>query len=184
MGRPSKLTPKQWDALERRLLAGERAADLSREYGVSKTAISARFSKRIETVKAVANQLVSAEASLRALPLSEQLSALTLADELRAISSHLAGAAKFGAATAHRLAGIAHAKVHEVDDAAPLTKESRESLQDIAVLTKIANEASLLGKDLLTINREVMKEVHQAQRPLAKRIDVMVVDASMPRPDA
>lgn len=160
MGRPSKLTPEQWESIKKRLLAGEKASDLGREFNVSKTAISARFSKRIETVKTVANQLVSAESALRALPVSEQLSALSLADDLRAISTHLAGAAKYGSATAHRLAGIAHAKVQEIDDAAPLNAESIESLRGVAVLTKLANESATIGTALLAANKEMIRELN------------------------
>jgi AraC-like DNA-binding protein len=160
MGRPSKLTEKQWASIGERLLKGEKAADLAREFGVSKTRISARFSERTGTVKTVANQLVAAESALRALPLSEQVSVLTLADELRAISMHLAGAAKFGSATAHRLSGIAHAKVQEIDDAAPLTAESLESLKGVAVLSKMANEAAVIPTALLTANKDYVKELN------------------------
>lgn len=184
MGRPSKLTEAQWAAIGKRLLAGERAADLAREYGVSKTAISTRVSKRIETVRSVANQLVSAEQSLRALPVSEQISALTLADELKAISSHLAGAAKYGAATAHRLSGIAHAKVQEIDDAAPIDDKSREALQHVAILTKVANEASTIAVNLLAANRDTVKELNRQDFPKAKRIMVEVVDAGIAVPNA
>jgi hypothetical protein len=180
MGRPSKLPEEQWEKIKRRLLAGEKAADLSREFGVSKTAISTRFSKRIETVKTIANQLVSADQALRSLPVSEQLSALTLADELRAISTHLAGAAKYGAATAHRLSGIAHAKVQEIDDAKPLDEQSIDALKGVAVLTKIANDSSVIGLNLLNANKEAVKELNQAQRPVPQRVDVVVEDASMP----
>jgi len=162
MGRPSKLTEAKWEELKARLAKGERAADLAREYGVSKTAISVRVSKRAETVKEVANQLVAAERALRELPVSEQLSALSLADDLRAISTHLASAAKFGSATAHRLAGIAHAKVQEIDDAAPLTDESLESLKGVAVLTKMANDASQVGLNLLAANKERVNRINDA----------------------
>jgi hypothetical protein len=160
MGRPSKLTDAQWDTIKKRLAAGEKAADLSREFKVSKTAISHRVSKRIETIKTVANQLVSAEEALRSLPLSEQLLTISLADDLRAISTHLAGAGKYGAATAHRLAGIANAKVQEIDDAAPLDEKSMEALKGVAVLTKLANEASTIGVNLLAANKEVIKDMN------------------------
>lgn len=160
MGRPSKLNERQWDAIGKRLLAGEKAADLAREFGISPATISARFSKRIETVKTVANQLVATENAIRSLPVSEQVSVFALADELRAISTHLAGAAKYGSATAHRLAGIAHAKVQEIDDAAPLDAESIESLKGVAVLTKMANEASQIGVNLLAANKETVRELN------------------------
>lgn len=180
MGRPSKLTEKQWAEIQQRLLKGEKAADLAREFKVSKTRISERFSERTGTIRNVAEQLVSAEGALRALPVSEQVQALNLADELRAISMHLAGAAKFGAATAHRLNGIAHAKVQEIDDAAPLSAESLESLKGIAVLTKIANDSATIGLNLLAANKEAIKEMNQDQRPQPQRVTVEVVDASEP----
>jgi len=180
MARPSKLTEKQWDEIKRRIANGEKAADLSREYGVSKAAISTRVSKRIETVKSVANQIVSAEIALHALPVSEQLLTLSLVDELKAISMHLAGAGKFGAATAHRLSGIAHAKAQEIDDAAPLDGESLESLKGISALTKMANEASQIGVNLLSANKETVKEFNQQSKPLPQRVMVTVEDASQP----
>ena len=160
MGRRSKLTESQWAEVKRRLMGGETQSHLAREFGISKAAVQQRFSVRLETVKAVANQLVSAEQSLRSLPISDQLSALSLADELRAISTHLAGAAKFGAATAHRLAGIAHGKVQQIDDAAPLDDESLGELKGVAVLTKMANDASQIGVNLLAANKETIKDMH------------------------
>ncbi len=76
---------------------------------------------------------------------------------------HLAGAAKFGAATAHRLSGIAHNKVQEIDDAAPLDAKSLDALKGVAVLTKLANESSQIGVNLLAANKEMIKEANQAK---------------------
>ncbi|SEL12353.1 Helix-turn-helix domain of resolvase [Roseateles sp. YR242] len=180
MGRPSKLTEQQWAEIQKRLLAGEKAADLAREFKVSKTRISERFSERNGTVKAVANQIVEADAALRRLPVTEQIAALTLADELKAISKHLASAAKYGAATAHRLSGIAHAKVQEIDDAAPLDDESRGALRDVAVLTKLANDSAEIPMSLLQANKDLAKEINQQAKPIPQRITVEVVDASNP----
>jgi hypothetical protein len=163
MGRPSKLTDAQWDEIRKRLLAGEKAADLSREYGVSKTRISERVSKRVENIKTVANQIVATEVSLRALPVSEQNDALSLADDLKSISKHLAGAGRYGAATAHRLSGIAHMKVAEIDDAAPLTEDSLSALKGIAVLTKMANESSEIGLNLLRANKEAVDRLNEPE---------------------
>lgn len=154
MARPSKLTDAQWESIGKRLLAGESAAALSREFGVSKAAISVRFSKRTEAVKSVAKQIVETERALSFLNVSEQIAARSLADDLKAISEHLAGAARFGAATSHRLAGIAHNKVVEIDDAKPLNEESLASLKGIAVLTRMANDASEIGLNLLRANKD------------------------------
>lgn len=158
MGRPSKLTEVQWEQLGKRLLAGEKTSDLAREYGVSKTRISERFSARFGTVKSVANQIVATKQALAGLPVSEQVIAFSLADELIAVSSHLASAAKYGAASAHRLNGIAHAKVQEIDDAAPLDDESLKSLKGVAVLTRMANDAASIGINLLSANKDRIRE--------------------------
>jgi hypothetical protein len=151
MGRPSKLSSEQWGQITGRLAAGEKAADLAREFGISKTAISNRVSKRAETVKAVANQLVSAESNLRALPVSEQLLSLNLADKLRSISSHAAGAAENGMMVAHRLTGISRMLVERIDDADPAG--SMDDLKAVAAMGRIANDAAHIGLNLLAANK-------------------------------
>lgn len=179
MGRPSKLTDAQWETIGKRLLAGDSAADLSREFKVSKAAISTRFSKRNETIKTVANQIVETERALSFLNVSEQLAARSLADDLKAISEHLAGAARFGAATAHRLAGIAHSNVAKIDDAMPLNDEgSVSSLKGIAVLTKMANESSEIALNLLNANKEAVKELNKPKDPATapKRVELVAMD--------
>ena len=98
MGRPSKLTDAQWEAIGKRLLAGESTSALARELGVSKDAVSSRFSKRTETIKAVANQLVATDRAMANLNVSEQMAARSLADDLKAVSEHLASAARYGSA--------------------------------------------------------------------------------------
>ena len=165
MARPSKLTDHQWEQISKRLLAGESNADLSRAFGISKAAISSRFSKRIETIKSVANQIVETEVSLSKLNVAEQIAARSLADELKSISVHLAGAARLGAMTAHRLSGIAQAKAQEVDDAKPMDDESRVALQDISALTKMANGAAEIGLNLLRANKEAVDDINRAEAP-------------------
>jgi ribosomal protein S11 len=156
-GRPSKLSDAQWVEIQRRLALGEKATDLAREFKVSKTAISVRFSKRTETIKSVAQQVVSAEAALLALPVSEQKAAVSLIEELRTISTHMAGAARYGSATAHRLLAIANAKVQEIDDADPLNAEGVQALKSIALVTKVANESAVIPTNLLSANKDLMK---------------------------
>lgn len=184
MGRPSNLTEAQWKELGERLRRGELAVDLAREYGTSKSAISKRFSKLTETVSKAAQQLAAAQEAVSSLEIPEQIEVYALAKELREISRHLAGSAKFGAATAHRLAGIAHAKVQEIDDAAPLDKKSIEALKGVAVLTKLANEASQIGLNLLSANRDMAKRAAEEEPVLPVQITVQVEDASAPEPAA
>lgn len=164
MGRHSKLTEKQWASIEKRLLDGQSARSLASEFGISEAAIRKRIGTQTKDIKAVANQLVAAETAFSALPIGAQISARTLADRLKAISNHLTGAAEFGAATAHRLSGIAHSKVNEIDDAQPLNPESMDSLKSIAALTKMANESSEIGINLLRANKEHVDAINAAAR--------------------
>lgn len=180
MGRPSKLTDKQWSEIEKKLLQGEKAKDLAKQYKVSPTVLSRRFSASAKTVKDVANQIVATEVALKSLPVSQQLLAISIADDLRAISTHLAGAGKFGAATAHRLSGIAHAKVQEIDDAAPLNTESIEALKGVAVLTKLANESSQIAVNLLAANKEAIKEMNNPSRPDDRGQLLREISAALP----
>ena len=154
MGRPSKLTDKQWAEIQRRLLEGEAIRVLAREFGVSDTAIRSRKSLQVEEIKVVANQLVAADKALKVLQISSQTIAQTLAQKLIMLGDHLLGAATYGAATSHRLAGIAHGKVAEIDDAAPLDDASLTSLKGIAVMTRMANDASQIGCNLLAANKD------------------------------
>lgn len=154
MGRPSKLTEKQWLSIAQRMASGESVRSLAREFKVSESTIRERLSAQTEKVKSVANQILATERELKSLPISAQITAHNLADQLRSISSHLASAANYGAATAHRLSGIAHNKVSEIDDASPLDETSLESLKGIAVLTRMANASSEIGLNLLRANKE------------------------------
>lgn len=161
MGRPSKLADRQWEEIGKRLLLNEPAASLSREYGVSKGAISQRFSKRNETVKNVANQIVETNKSLAKLNVSEQIAALDHASRIQAIQDSYLTAAGYGMATSARLHGIANMKVQEVSDCEPLSAESKDALTEIAAITKIANEAGQLGERMLNANRDSLRPAPQ-----------------------
>jgi hypothetical protein len=156
MGRKSSLTDEQWAEIGRRLLtSSESARSLAREFGTSEASVRRKFPSQRNDVKSVAKQIVAADVALKQLPIASQIDALNLVDDLKAISSHLASAGKYGAATAHRLSGIAHAKVSEIDDATPLDPQGIETLKGIAVLTRMANESSEIGLNLLRANKDV-----------------------------
>jgi uncharacterized membrane protein YgaE (UPF0421/DUF939 family) len=165
MGRKSKLTDEQWAQIKSRLLEGESGRALAEEYGVSETAIRKKVSSQVSEIKTVANQLASAQTALSKLPISSQISAQTLAQRLMSISNHLASAADYGAATAHRLAGIAHMKAAEIDDSAPITEEGVQTLKGIAVLSRMANEASDIGINLLKANKDVTADAGREDVP-------------------
>jgi hypothetical protein len=98
---------------------------------------------------------------LAVLPVAQQYQAISLAEKLRNISSNLASAAEYGAATAHRLQAIAHAQVQKIDDADPMN--SQEQLQAISALTKISNDSAKLGTDLISANKGATEPQPPAQ---------------------
>ena len=81
--------------------------------------------EKIDAGKAVRD--ISAQ--IAALPMVRQSTFNGLVGKLTNISGHLASVAEYSATTSHRLAGIAHDKVHEIDDAKPLDQESSEALK-------------------------------------------------------
>lgn len=165
MGRKSSLTDKQWAEVGKRLLSGaESARSLAKEFGTSEASLRRRFPAQRKDIKDVANQIVAAEVALRSLPIASQIDALSLVDELKAISVHLAGAGKYGAMTAHRLSGIAHGQVERIDDADPL--KSANELACIALLTKVANGAAEIGIGLLKANQDMLRPEEAKPTPV------------------
>ena len=161
MARPSKLTPDQWQEVGRRIAAGEGTRDVAKEFDIDPAAISRRFPHQSQqAVRNVAHQLAEAQSALAVLPVAQQHVALNLADELRAISTNLAGAARFGSATAHRLAALAHGEVSKIDQAAPL---DIEALKGASALTRMANDAAVIPTSLLNANKDGNKTPAQAE---------------------
>jgi len=162
VGRPSKLTPAQWSEVERRLLAGETARALGREFGVSEAAIRKRFgavSSQSAQVRIAAEKLADANITLQALPPAQRAVAIDLSEKLRSISQSLAHAADLGAKTAHRLQALANSEVSKVDDAEPM--KSLENLKGVAVLTKLANDSASIALNLLAANKDTVKRLNE-----------------------
>ena len=163
-GRPSKLSPAQWGAIRDRLAQGESVASLAKEYGISRSCISDTLSKSVTAIKDAAKQLVSADETLKALPISDRVSAINLAERLKSISNNLASAADFGARTAHKLSAIAHTQTEALDDYNPMVKP--EELKSIAILTDMANNAGRMGVELLKANKETVDTInHRNDEP-------------------
>ena len=153
------------------MVEGESINSLAKEFGVVESVIrrkikpnKAEQEKFGKSLSVLAFEKVEADKKSKAiaehiaeLPMVRQTTFNDLTEQLRSISSHLAGAANFGAATSHRLAGIAHAKVQEIDDAAPLSPASIEALKGVAALTRLANDAASTGLNLLAANKDQAK---------------------------
>lgn len=182
MGRKSSLTDSQWEQIERRhLVDGESINALAAEFGVNDSSVrrkikpnKAELPNGAKPLPVLALEKVQADREVRRiaeqiaeLPVAKQQIVSDLARKLTNISGHLASAAEYGAATAHRLAGIANAKAQEIDDAAPLTGDSMEALKGIAGLTKMANEASEIGVNLLKANKEAIGDLNRGDQKKA-----------------
>ncbi|TAL90917.1 MAG: Hin recombinase [Candidimonas sp.] len=177
MGRKSSLTPEQWVEIERRVVVdGESINSLSVEFGINESSIRRKIKPNKaerqngqKPLQVLAHNKVQAEREVQRiaeqiaeLPLARQQIVSDLAKKLTSISEHLAGAAEFGAKTAHRLAGIANSQIDLIDDAEP--ERSVESLKRISVLTKMANESSEIGVNLLRANKETVDELNKSDK--------------------
>jgi hypothetical protein len=128
---------------------------LAKEFGVSPAAVCVRFSERVNIQKTVAKQLADAETAVLALPVSEQISVRQLADELKAISCHLASAARVGSQTAQRLATLAHEQVGRIrTDGTVDADANTDNLKMAMTLTAGANGAAQIGMGLLAANKD------------------------------
>jgi len=179
VARPSKLTEKQWAEIQHRLMNGDSPGKVAKDFNVGRTTITDRFPAGCRELKELANQIVSTDAKFKALPIASQVSVMSLVDDLKAISMHLAGAAKFGSATAHRLAGIANAQVDKIDDVNPM--ESQEIMQGISALTKMANDSSQIGINLLNANKEQIKIVNNMPTEQRSTIDTSKLSSTAMR---
>jgi hypothetical protein len=55
---------------------------------------------------------------------------------------------------------LANSEVNKVDDADPLNHDSIEALKGVGVLTKLANDSSQIAVNLLSANKDMIKEVN------------------------
>ena len=82
-GRPPKLDDRQWAEIGRRLVHGESMRKLSKEFGIGTSRISERFSERVHKLQAIASKLAYAENAMTDLPVSEQVTVRSLADQMK-----------------------------------------------------------------------------------------------------
>ncbi len=161
MGRKSNLTEEQWETIRQRLLKGETSRAIADDFPISAGAIRQKFGKQVEIatqsdqVQETARKLADAQLALQALPPVNRPAALDLAASLQSISASLARAAELSSKTAQRMAHLANSEAAKVDDVNPLTvSTSVEALKGVAALTKMANDASSIGLNLLNANRD------------------------------
>ena len=154
MGRKSKLSHAQWEALALDRMHGVPDRELGRKYGVADTSIRNHFKKigAQPSVQAAAHMMIELDAVLEKMPISAQESSKRLAASLKTISANLAMAALIGSDTSYRVAVIANSQVDKIDPAAPM--DAQEHLQAIAALTRISNDAGSQGLGLLNATKK------------------------------
>jgi len=155
----AKLTEKQWKEIETRLSRGEKAIDLAKKFGVTRGAISQKFSKQIKHVKTLANQIVETEIAIQTAPITIQIGAFSLANELLAISKHMATGATLSAMNYSRLSSIANKKISTLNDDAL----DEEELAIARTLTVMSNEAAKTPMDLIKANASLNKDQNTDQ---------------------
>jgi transposase-like protein len=192
MGRKSALTPEQWIEIERRhLVDGVSINSLAKQFKVDESTIRKKINpnkseggKTPKPLLALASEKVEADkrvknisAEIAELPFARQEIVNTLTTRLSRISDHMAGAAEFAAASAHRLSGIAHEQVQMIDDAQP--EKTIAALQRFGALTKLANEASSIPLNLLAANKDLVKVAQKDAPTLPVKVVIQVEDASI-----
>lgn len=176
MARPSKLTPQQWAEVERRLLAGETARALGREFGISEASIRGKLgtnralSAQSAQVQETAQKLADAHTALAALPPAQRGVAIDLSEKLRSISNSLASGAELSARNFHRLSALANTELQKVDDCD--LPASEQSLKVVSVLTKMANEAAASPLNLLAANKDTVKRLGEGGEPVEDGLPV------------
>lgn len=164
MGRPSKLTEKQWDEIERRMLAGETASSLAREYKVTEGAIRNRKRATVETMKTVSNQIVAVEKALKQMPLTTRDNTRNYAARLLAIGDTYYDVTEMATATAYKLHTIANIASGKIDEVDPFTSEGQDLLKGIAFAVKAGNDALNPANTLLKANEDrVIQEVSRGE---------------------
>jgi len=148
MGRPSKLTEKQWLEVERRHLDGESIRSLAKEFGVSESTIRERISAHSKRIIDVANQIVETNQAVKSLSISAQISAHTRAQRLISIQNSLDDAALAGSNVSKRISEAVEKRTKLRTDEELLDSEDMKALMAAGL---VSNTHAKLGLDLLNI---------------------------------
>jgi hypothetical protein len=142
---------------------------LAKEFKIDRAAITRKISPNVTNIKTLANQIVSVDAALKQLPITQQIATLNLVDELKAMSTNLASAGKFGALNANRLMGIAHNQLNKVNVNDPM--KSLNEIKAAISLTDAANESSKIAMGLINANKEQVQRLSEPEVESVKGLE-------------
>ena len=152
---------------------------MARYFGVSPSLFSEKFSDRKVVIEKAAVQVAEVQNVLESLSETELECTLTLAEQLREISSNMAIAATFSSKTAGRLSQIAHSQLRHVGDTSrELTPAQIEQLKTVHGVNRMANDASVIPLGLLNANKESVKIINNPQAVPKTTVDVKKLSAS------
>lgn len=176
MGRPKSLSPKQIEEACALVANGESYRSVSRRFGVDDGVIRREVKALRELAGDVAAEVVlrhNNTARLKRLTAPEQNLVHSMAGILAEISEHLAGAARYGAKTAHRLHRIAHQEAEKIDPNDPLGVDSHPHLVAANSMLEVAGKASYLGEQLVRANRDAVQPTGTPEpgKPLVEYTD-------------
>lgn len=154
MGRPSKLTDEQWEAVASRIIKGETLSDVARSLKMSKGTISERVRPLLEKLKTVAERVVETQQVVSALPVIEQRLVITMANRMSSIMDHVTSASEDKAAVSSKLARVARVMADKIDPNGPI---NAEDVKAIAVIVETSNRADSAPRDLMNANRDAGK---------------------------
>lgn len=159
MGRPSKLTPQQWDDVIRRHLDGESISKLAAEFEISRAAMSEKVKERADKIKAVANQMVAAEREFKSLPVSDRVHAVTVRDRLSVLMDVYLQTAETAARNSMHMHNLAAEQKQFIDDATPFgSKASSGAVKSFMSLTMAGNAAMVIPSTILKASQDMHKE--------------------------
>lgn len=148
------------DVIRRFIVMGESASALAREIGVTEGAVRSRASTKRYEVKQLANQMVEVERKYNTYDRSTKTLIDDMAAQLRAVSSNLTRAAISSSDTSAKLSLIVNKQVSKINPEDPL--ESEDILKAISGMTKMANDASVIGIALINASHKAPRETDEA----------------------
>jgi hypothetical protein len=159
MGRKRKLSEDQLRRLQERHIAGESIRKLAAEAKMAESSLRALISSESAQIKAVANQMVSAERAFNALPISAQITAKTLAAKLMRIMDNMATGAELASGSYMKLMMAHNAQAQLVDEADPMgtqpgNEKAGAALLAMAALGKLANQAAEVPMSMLNAMKD------------------------------
>ena len=151
----ARLNDIQWKEIERRLVDGERAAALALEFGVTRSAISARLKiPRQRKAIELAEQIYELDVNLTKFDKITVSKAYNLAEQMRIINNNMVEGNTHRAKSYAKLSEIAHHHVKKIDHENP----DFETLQLVAGITRVGNDVAAPVNAMLVVHKEKLQE--------------------------